>query len=204
MATSLKDKPVTIGGKTLKNAQEKIAFVGNLLVSAGFLPTTLPFYVTQVMLESAWLTSNIANKDLNISGIKQASSASGKEFQKSLGVTRGSKAGYGEGDYHAKYPNLLAWAKDYKRILSRGSEPIKAQSSSDFVERLYKNGYFTEPGYISYKKGFETTLTGIKAAISQISALNNRFNLTGGLAILIGAAFFLVISEKIISIAFLS
>jgi len=67
MATSVsnKDKAVNIGGKTLRNAQEKIAFVGNLLVSAGFLPTTLPFYVTQVMLESSWLTSNIAQKDLD-------------------------------------------------------------------------------------------------------------------------------------------
>lgn len=195
----MKNVPVTIAGKTLRTAQEKIAFVQNLLSNAGFPAPLLPMYVTQVMLESAWLTSNIAKKDLNLSGIKMASSPANIAFQKKLGVTRGSAAGYGEGNYHARYPNLIAWAQDYKRILSRGTAPLNAVDHNDFVERLYKNGYFTAEGYTAYKKGFSDTLVGIRSIIQKLG--KNPYIAPSYLAIIIATAFFLVLPKIMPNIA---
>lgn len=163
-----KNQPVIIGGKKLNNLADKLLFVRDTLLRNGFPLAVIDNSITQVMLESAWLTSNIAAKDTNLSGNKLATAKSNVDFQKSLGVKQGSKAGYNEGNYHANYPNIDAWAKDYKRILSMGAAPIKAVNPADFVERLYKNNYFTSAGYSAYKTGFVATLNGLRQALDQL------------------------------------
>jgi hypothetical protein len=188
----MKAKPVIVQGNRLQTVADKIRLVSNVLLSAGFNPVTLPLYVTQVMLESAWLTSPHVINDNNLSGIKMARGAAGRAFQQKLGVTQGRKAGYGEGDFHSKYPTLQAWAQDYKRILKMGANPLQAVDPKDFVNRLFKNGYFTAAGLPGYTKGFSQTLTGIKKALSNISAPQTpKAPQIGTLIILLGV-FFLV------------
>lgn len=170
----LKNKPVTINGKRLNNLNDKLAFVRDTLIKNGFPLVSLQNSITQVMLESAWLTSNIAAKDTNLTGIKLSKAESNIAFQKSLGVKQGSRAGYNEGNYHANYPNIDAWAKDYKRLLSTNSKPINEADPNAFIEKLYQNNYFTSAGYTAYKSGFIPTLSGIKAAlINMVTPTNN-------------------------------
>lgn len=165
---STKEAAVIINGNKLNNLADKLIFVSKVLLRNGFNPITLPFYVTQVMLESAWLTSRIAKVDTNLTGIKMATAKSNVAFQKSLGVKQGSKAGYSEGNYHANYPDIDAWAKDYKRILSMGAKPILASDPNAFINALYKNNFFTAAGMVSYQKGFNATLNQIKTALKSI------------------------------------
>jgi hypothetical protein len=189
---SKKNIPVTVQGKFLKDLTEKIKLVSNVLLTAGFNPITLPLYVTQVMLESDWLTSPHVINDNNLSGIKMARGAAGRAFQQKLGVTQGRKAGYGEGDFHSKYPTLKAWAQDYKRILNMGASPLQAVDPKDFVNRLFKNGYFTAAGLPGYTKGFSGTLPGIRKILSTISAPQTpKAPQIGTLIVLLGV-FFLV------------
>lgn len=185
-----KDKKVIIDGIALNSLSDKLKFVGNILIANGFNPLNISLYITQIMLESAWLTSPHAVLENNLSGIKLATSKSARDFQTKLGVTPGRKAGYNEGNYHAKYPNLNSWAKDYKRILSFGAKPIDSVGPNDFINKLYQNKYFTAAGLINYKRGFTDTLKGIEKALINIPNLKQNNNKTGLLAILISAFFF--------------
>lgn len=54
--------------------------------------------------------------------------------------------------YYAAYPSVLNWAKDYIRILQKGSKPIQAASPQDFALRLKKNNYYTD-SVENYSKG---------------------------------------------------
>lgn len=192
MANS-KEAAVIINGTKLNNLADKLIFVSKVLLRNGFNPITLPFYVTQVMLESAWLTSRIAKVDTNLTGIKIATAKSNIAFQNSLGVTRGSKAGYSEGNFHANYPNIDAWAKDYKRILSMGVKPILATDPNAFINALYKNNFFTAAGMVAYQKGFNATLATIKTALKNLPLPNNKNNGTLPIIIIIAVLFGILI-----------
>lgn len=192
MSVNKKIVPVTLAGKNLSSTTDKIKFITSLLINAGFNPVAIPLFVTQIMLESAWLTSPHTLFDNNLSGIKLASSPTAKAFQKQLGVTQGRKAGYNEGNYHAKYPSLAAWAQDYKRILNMGSNPLQALDPSTFVNRLYQNGYFTKEGLTNYNKGFVATFNGIKKTLSNITSPKTIHAPKIGTLIILLGVFFLV------------
>ena len=83
-------------------------------------------------------TSAVAELNTNYSGITWT----GSPAQRATGATKGSVRPTLEGGNYAKYPNVLAWAKDYIRILNLKSKPIQATGVNDFVSRLAKNNYF--------------------------------------------------------------
>lgn len=187
--------PVIIAGKRLNSLSDKLSFVSDTLVKNGYPKASLNNAITQVMLESAWLTSGIAARDTNLTGIKLSTAKKNIEFQNSLGVKKGSKAGYDEGNYHANYPNIDAWAKDYIRILSMNAKPLLESDPNAFIEKLYQNGFFTKQGYTAYQKGFIPTLTGIKTALTDIIKPNNNSLNKGLVPILVFSALIFGISK---------
>ena len=62
---------------------------------------------------------------------------------------------------YATYKTPDLWAKDYFRVLSLApGRPIDAISAQDFLDRLYRNGYFgkTKSGYNIYAAGLNRRL----------------------------------------------
>ena len=118
-----------------KNAQKAGEALKGALTAYGYPQTLLPVLLAQVAHETVGFTSVIAITDNNLSGIK---------FVGQAGATKGRLSP--EGNYYAKYNSSTLWAKDYLRILSRGGEnaPIHATDSTDFVNRLKDNRYFTD------------------------------------------------------------
>jgi hypothetical protein len=117
-----------------KNAQKAGEALKGALTAFGYPQTLLPILLAQVAHETAGFTSAVAT-DNNFSGIK---------FVGQVGATKGRLSP--ENNYYAKYANTNLWAKDYLRLLSRGGNnaPIKATDSTDFVNRLKDNRYFTD------------------------------------------------------------
>ena len=121
-------------------AQNSINQVKQLLYNAGVPDQVIPWAAAQVIFETANFTSKVSKEDFNLSGIKWIN----KPYQK---ATKGRKAP--EGGYYAHFPSYTAWAADFKRILGLGGNagPLHATSLKDYVDRLYKNGYFkSSPG----------------------------------------------------------
>jgi hypothetical protein len=118
-----------------KNAQKAGEALKGALSAYGYPSTMLPILLAQVAHETGGFNSILSTEDNNLSGIK---------FVEQSGATKGRKSP--EGNYYAKYANTTLWAKDYLRILSKGGQnaPIKATDSTDFVNRLKDNGYFTD------------------------------------------------------------
>lgn len=120
-----------------KNVQS----VYDALVKAGLPLQTIKLAIAQVLHETAHFnpkTSAVAELNTNYSGITWT----GSPAQRATGATKGSARPILEGGNYAKYPNVLAWAKDYIRILNLKNKPIQATSVNDFVSRLAKNNYF--------------------------------------------------------------
>jgi hypothetical protein len=126
------------------NAQ--IKDVANEFYKVGFPRTLVTTYaIAQMMHESDFMTSSIANSDKNYSGIILLN----KPYQD---ATKGSPRPKSEGGgYYARYATFGKWAKDFLRILSLNrvgaGRPIDATSAQQYLDRLKANNYFTDPNY---------------------------------------------------------
>lgn len=127
------------------NAQ--ILDVAKDFYSVGFPVNSLvtTYAIAQMMHESDWMTSNLANEDRNYSGIKFLN----KSYQD---ATRGIPAPKNEGGgNYAHFSDFRKWAKDFLRILSLNrsghGRPIDSSNAAEYIERLRANGYFTDPNY---------------------------------------------------------
>lgn len=110
------------------------------LVNAGLSPDIATFAAAQSAFETNGWKSNVFKQNNNLSGITWIN----KPYQK---ATKGTKKP--EGGYYAHYANMNDWANDFKRVISIGGAgaAIHATDLQDYVDRLYKNHYFTSsPG----------------------------------------------------------
>lgn len=133
---------------------KNVAIVTPLLRNAGFSGMPVTYALAHVMHESNNLQSNLSRNYNNLSGIKYIGQHGAKQGPKSP-----------EGDYYAAFDTLQAWANDYARILrlnkGKGS-PITAPTANDFLQRLYANGYFTDP---NYSPKYNKALRDVNAAL---------------------------------------
>lgn len=116
--------------------------VKNYLGSAGIPANIVPWAAAQSAFETNGWKSNVSTKDFNLSGITWIN-------KPAQNATRGVARPASEGGYYAHYKSYTDWAKDLKRILEIGGTgaAIYATSLQDYVDRLYKNKYFTSsPG----------------------------------------------------------
>lgn len=131
------------------------------LLSAGMSISFLPLALSQIAFETGGFKSRILSVDNNLSGIK---------YVKQAGATQGSLSP--EGNYYAHFGTYNAWAKDYIRIISRGSNPpIKATDTTDLAIRLKANGYYTDT-VNNYTRGLAAWLP----TVSNISATAEKKN----------------------------
>lgn len=134
----------------------KFKAVYNALETLNLSKNQLLLTLSQIMQETGVFgsTSNVFSLNNNASGI----SFSGSAGQLSTGAIKGSPRPLKEGanTFYAKYPNLNSWAKDYMRILNKGTMPLNATSTEDFVHRLKLNKYFTdsEANYLKNVKSY--------------------------------------------------
>lgn len=100
------------------------------------------FLLSQILTETGVFSSmsNVFTLNNNASGILYT----GSKKQKENNATKGSKRLIIEGGYYAKFRNLDDWAKEYFRILNKGSMPIMATNIKNFGFRLKENNYFTD------------------------------------------------------------
>jgi len=120
------------------------------LLRAGLPNTALKLSLAQVLFETGVFSGKQrASKANNFSGI----TFSGSPAQLATGAKKSViELPEARGVFYASYPTPLNWAKDYIRILSRGSKPIQSASPSDFSIRLKKNGYYTDTVF-NYSRG---------------------------------------------------
>lgn len=129
------------------------------LLSAGMSAAFLPLALAQLAHETAGFKSRVMAVDNNLSGIKFINSAT---IQK--GATKGSASP--EGNYYARFESINAWARDYIRIISRGTNPpIKATDTATLATRLKANGYYTDTvsNYAAALKSWMPAVAGITA-----------------------------------------
>lgn len=130
--------------KTISALASQIRYIYNDLVKNGFPAgkTVTTYAIALIMLETDWMTSNVANVDNNYSGITWTN----KPYQD---ATRGLPKP--EGGYYAHFTTFEKWIKDFLRILSLNTggkgRPIDAQTAQQFTDRLKANGYFADPNY---------------------------------------------------------
>lgn len=159
ISSGLKDKRKMIFEIILKKygpkRTAKFEMVYNALKQLKLSDLQFNFTLAQMMQETGVFVkeNGVFEKNTNASGI----SWSGSPGQLATGATRGTARPVSEGKntYYAKYPNLSAWAKDYMRILNKGSMPLNATTPEDFVHRLKQNKYFTEKEEI-YRKNVQS------------------------------------------------
>lgn len=60
------------------------------------------------------------------------------------GINGNSYFSAGPNGVYAQYPTISAFVGDWLRVLSMGTNPVGAASTSDFVNRLKSNNYFTD------------------------------------------------------------
>ena len=122
----------------------------NLFKTNGFPTAIIPFAVAQVMHETGGkLDRPLEVQDFNISGINFINN---KALQKDAvrGVMKPKREWKDQikPEYYAKFANYDAWARDYKRLLSRNNggkgKPIDSTTLKQFSERLAANNYFTD------------------------------------------------------------
>lgn len=91
----------------------------------------------QNAVESAYGTSNVANRNNNLGGVKYSS------WQQNFNGSQGLKAN--DGGYYTNYPNIRAFYKALIGHLYGGKykDALYANSDNDFIQILKKNGYFT-------------------------------------------------------------
>ena len=130
---------------------DKFQMVYNALKALNLTELQFKFVLAQIMVETGMFIkeTGVFEKNTNASGITW----SGSVGQRSTGATQGTArpTKEGKGTFYAKYPNLTAWAKDYMRILNKGSYPLKATSIKDYVHRLKLNKYFADPEAVYLK-----------------------------------------------------
>lgn len=154
--------------KTLSALAAQVQYIYNDFVKVGFPRSVVTTYAIAVMmLESNWMTSNLANTDKNYSGIKFVS----YELQK---ATPGIISP--EGNPYAKYQTFDDWARDFLRILSlnRGGmgKPIEAKNANEFIARMRANGYFTAP---NYHTAFNAALRKVSEAATFTAQQNQQW-----------------------------
>jgi len=123
----------------------KLTAIEQNLINAGFSGDLLNFALAQLLFETGKFTttSKVYLANNNYTGIKWLNA-------KRQVATRGTLVPPNERlkdpnnplNYYAKFADVDAWAKDYKRILSFGAKPILATDLKDFVMRLKRNSYF--------------------------------------------------------------
>lgn len=69
----------------------------------------------------------------------------------------------GDSSNYAIYPDIPAFVTDWLNVLSHGTQPIEANTPSDFVTRLKSNGYFTD--------AYNTYYTGVNAYYNLLSSV---------------------------------
>jgi len=161
---------VTPTAPTGKNEAARAATTGALLnqinsiakelLTMGFPQTlVLTYCIAQIMLESDFLTSAVANDDNNYTGITFIN----KPYQK---ATKGrAKPGKDGGGNYAHFLNFRDFLTDYKRILSLNKgqgRPIDSTTAQQFYTTLKANGYFTDP---NYSTKFNRVLSRINEAL---------------------------------------
>jgi hypothetical protein len=133
----------------------KLQALEQALVNNGIEQPILNFALAQILLETGRFTrrSAVATLNNNYTGIKFLN----KSYQD---AQRGSAAPPAEQDkanpnsplnFYAKFRDMNAWAKDYKRILSFGAKPINSTNIEDFAARLKRNGYYGS-SQVTYEK----------------------------------------------------
>lgn len=127
--------------------------------AAGFPDTAaLTLAIAQMMYESDYMTSNVANVDHNYSGITFID----KPYQHATkGLPKPQSDGGGN---YAHFATFGDWAKDFLRILSlnRGGKgkPIETTNPTEYLARLAANGYYG---------GSNTVYSnGVRSAINKI------------------------------------
>jgi hypothetical protein len=126
----------------------------------GNLVTT--YAIAQMMFESDWMTSNVANTDNNYSGITYLN----KPYQN---ATKGlpMPASESKTGHYAHFSSIKEWVKDFYRILNLNTggqgKPIDAKTANEYVSRLKANHYFTSP---NYSTGFNAALRKVSEALT--------------------------------------
>ena len=165
----------------------QIQDIANNMDVVGWAKGLIRIYaIAQIMLESDWLTSSVANEDNNYSGINWIN----RPYQN---ATRGrSKPASEGGGYYAHFNNFNDYLADFKRILSLNTggkgRPIDATSAAEYGERLRANHYFTDPNYhtkfnAALKKVSDAVNYGLsqdKQFLQQRSQGQDTFTVTAG------------------------
>ena len=139
----------------------QIMWLNDQMNQAGFPNTAVRWYIVSlIMVESDYMTSNVANTDNNYGGIKWIN----KPYQH---ATKGLKADKG---YYAHYQNFQQFLQDLKRVLSLNGpagRPIDATSATAFGDAIRGTGYSENKNYYipfnrAYNKIKETLEWGKK------------------------------------------
>lgn len=151
-------KPTTPGkANSLSALYGQIAWLTKILRGAGVPENLLAYCLAQIYFETGDITSNLAQKDNNFSGITFIN----KPYQDARAST--NVKGF------ASYASPEKWAKDYVRILSlkgRSGRPIDAKNATEFLQALYSNGYFTKKDNERYSTGFNAKLRKVNEALT--------------------------------------
>jgi hypothetical protein len=148
-----------------KKAQgaKNIPYWTDLLIRNGVKPDTVPFVLSQIILESDWFTSNAYIFDKNPAGITW-----NDNYKTRPGATIGRKRPSKEGGNYVHFNTFNDAAKDLVRILSKqlpGNQlgrPIDSTNNIDYAQRLKANGYYAS-SYNDYLGGLEAQLKRIKS-----------------------------------------
>lgn len=143
--------------------QKNIPFWTDLLIKNGVKPETVPFVLSQIILESDWFTSNAYIFDKNPAGITW-----NERYKTRPGATIGIKRPSREGGNYVHFATFNDAAKDLIRILSKQmpsnnlGRPIDSISYIDYAKRLKANGY--------YASSLNDYLGGLKAQLKRITS----------------------------------
>lgn len=110
----------------------------------------LEFIMAHIMTETGMFTSRSTVFDLNnnASGIYYSGSAA----QKANGATKGTLRPASEGGNYARFQSLDNWAKEYFRVLNKGSFPLTAKNIIEYNDKLKINNYYDTRGAANYLK----------------------------------------------------
>ena len=186
----------------IDNLKREVPIWIDTFKAVGFNDKQISFAIPQIVLESAYFTSNSYKEDLNPAGIKY------RPDKPSPDTTRGRKSSEytpAKPDYYARFKNKEATAKDYKRILSlkrKGNNygaPIDAIDFEDYNNRLYANSYYGQPALTKknqYYKNLVAINTAIKQALPNYLELLKKKKYTGYLIILLPVIYLLIRKYK--------
>lgn len=159
--------------KTISALFEQLMYITRDLRAGGIPEPVLTYVLAQIMYESDWMTSKVANWDNNYSGIKWLN----KPFQ--LNATKGLPAG--DGSFYAHFASWKDWIQDYKRILSLNSggtgRPIDATTAKQFVDRLRANKYFQDANYhVGFNAALRKVSDALRWGIAQGEKWKSQYN----------------------------